>query len=95
MAASTIAGGVAKSGSPAPKPMTSAPAAFSALALASTASVADSAMEPIRLLTRARTGEVGTVLGEGEDVMASMLSYPAAQGPPGIPERGPSTGRSV
>ena len=36
--------GVGKSGSPAPKPMTSSPAACSALALASTASVADSAM---------------------------------------------------
>src|SRR5271163_2252917 len=33
--------GVAKSGSPAPKPMTCSPAALSALALASTASVAD------------------------------------------------------
>ena len=36
--------GVGKSGSPAPKPMTGSPAAFSALALASTASVADAAM---------------------------------------------------
>ena len=40
--------GVGKSGSPAPKPITSTPAAFSALALASTARVADGAMAPIR-----------------------------------------------
>src|SRR5437763_2131158 len=48
--------GVAKSGSPAPKPMTGSPLALSALALASTASVADSAMAPMRweiLLTSA------------------------------------------
>src|SRR4029079_16270249 len=36
--------GVGKSGSPAPKPITFSPFAFSALALASTARVADSAM---------------------------------------------------
>src|SRR3954471_4592673 len=52
MAASTIEGGVGKSGSPAPKPMTFSPAAFSALALASTASVADSVMAAIRALIR-------------------------------------------
>src|SRR5947199_3160603 len=40
--------GVGKSGSPAPKPMTSSPAAFSALARASIASVADSSIEPTR-----------------------------------------------
>ena len=40
--------GVGKSGSPAPKPMTSSPAAFSALALASTASVADSVIAAMR-----------------------------------------------
>src|SRR3954469_5081254 len=43
-AASTMLAGVGKSGSPAPKPITFSPFAFSALALASTASVADSAM---------------------------------------------------
>ena len=43
--------GVGKSGSPAPKPMTFSPCAFSALALASTARVADSAMR-----RRARCG---------------------------------------
>src|SRR6516162_9162805 len=39
-----IGSGVGKSGSPAPKPITGLPAALSALALASTASVADSVM---------------------------------------------------
>src|ERR1700743_814322 len=41
-AASTMYPGVGKSGSPAPNPMTGRPAAFSALAFASTARVADS-----------------------------------------------------
>ena len=44
--------GVGKSGSPAPKPITGSPAAFSAFALASTASVADSAMDAMRRETR-------------------------------------------
>jgi hypothetical protein len=43
-AASTMWAGVGKSGSPAPKPMTGSPAAFMALALASTARVAEGAM---------------------------------------------------
>ena len=43
-AASTMWSGVGKSGSPAPKPMTASPWACRALALASTASVADSAI---------------------------------------------------
>src|SRR5215510_8991259 len=47
-AASTIAAGVGKSGSPAPKPTTSSPAARSALYFASTAKVADSAMDDTR-----------------------------------------------
>src|SRR5881275_610975 len=47
-AASTMWSGVGKSGSPAPKPMTGAPAALSAFALASTAKVADSAMAATR-----------------------------------------------
>ncbi len=51
-AAATMWSGVAKSGSPAPKPMTSSPAACNALALASTASVADSAMAANRVETR-------------------------------------------
>src|SRR4029450_11797259 len=45
--ASTCAG-VGKSGSPAPNPITSSPAVLSAFALASTASVADSAMAATR-----------------------------------------------
>ena len=48
MAAWTMGSGVGKSGSPAPKPMTGSPAALSALALASTARVADSAMAATR-----------------------------------------------
>ena len=47
-AASTTYAGVGKSGSPAPKPITGRPAAFKALALASTARVADSAIAEIR-----------------------------------------------
>src|SRR5438105_15806284 len=43
-----MCGGVGKSGSPAPNPTTSTPAAWSAFALASTASVADSVMAPTR-----------------------------------------------
>src|SRR3954469_19838025 len=45
--------GVGKSGSPAPKPMTSRPAAFIALAVASTASVADGEIDPTRWEIRA------------------------------------------
>src|SRR3712207_2570357 len=52
MAASTMWAGVGKSGSPAPKPITGSPAAWRAFALASTASVADSAMAAIRSETR-------------------------------------------
>src|SRR5256885_2009434 len=44
--------GVGKSGSPAPKPMTSSPASFRALARASMARVADSSMPPMRADTR-------------------------------------------
>src|SRR3954454_7860142 len=46
-AAATMCAGVGKSGSPAPKPITGSPAACSAFALASTASVADSVMAAI------------------------------------------------
>src|SRR5699024_11957315 len=52
IAASTMYCGVGKSGSPAPNPITGRPAAFIALALASTASVADSAMPETRRDTR-------------------------------------------
>ena len=51
-AASTMWLGVAKSGSPAPKPMTGSPAALRALAFASTAMVADSAMVVMRRESR-------------------------------------------
>ena len=54
IAASTMGAGVGKSGSPAPKPMTGRPAALRALALESTARVADGAMAPRRLETRGR-----------------------------------------
>jgi hypothetical protein len=43
--------GVGKSGSPAPKPITGFPTAFNALALLSTANVADSAIAAIRFDT--------------------------------------------
>src|SRR4051794_16491792 len=59
MAASTMCGGVGKSGSPAPKPMTGSPAALRALALASTASVADGAMLLIRWEMRATVRDSG------------------------------------
>src|SRR6266487_3501517 len=68
--------GVGKSGSPAPKPMTGLPAAFSALALASTASVADSEIAD----TRAET-----LVG-----MGSMLAGGATR-PPYPPGAGSST----
>src|SRR5262245_50524555 len=55
-----MCGGVGKSGSPAPNPITRSPAACSALALASTASVADSAIAPILRDTRA--GSTGLLI---------------------------------
>src|SRR4051812_11690487 len=62
MAAWTMYGGVGKSGSPAPKPMTGRPAALRALALASTARVADSAIAARRADTRGLvTGEMGAL----------------------------------
>src|SRR5271156_662249 len=68
-AASTMCSGVGKSGSPAPKPITCSPAAWSALAFASTARVAD--------------GETAVALAEircpgpffGLVVMDAMISY--------------------
>ncbi|GAA3057355.1 hypothetical protein GCM10020000_44950 [Streptomyces olivoverticillatus] len=57
MAASTMYPGVGKSGSPAPKPITGRPAALRALALASTARVADSEIEPMRADTRRSVGD--------------------------------------
>src|SRR6478609_8374361 len=60
--------GVGKSGSPAPNPITGRPSALSALALASTASVADSAMAPMRREMR----RVGTVAA-ADSVTDSMV----------------------
>jgi hypothetical protein len=57
--------GVAKSGSPAPKPITFSPLAFSALAFASTARVADSAIAANR---------VETLFGSLARVMDAMLT---------------------
>ena len=51
-AASTTFSGVGKLGSPGPKPIMGSPAAFRALALASTASVAEGAMAARRAETR-------------------------------------------
>jgi hypothetical protein len=53
-------GGVGKSGSPAPKPITGSPAAFKALALASTASVGEASISVMR---RARATVVSNVEG--------------------------------
>ena len=64
-AASTMCSGVGKSGSPAPKPITSSPAAFSALALASMARVADSETAAMRDETRC----------SGEGAIAFMLAH--------------------
>src|SRR5580704_17475600 len=69
MAASTMWAGVGKSGSPAPKPMTSSPWAWSALALASTARVADgdTALMRAEILAWTRLFEV--------DVTDAMIPY--------------------
>src|SRR4051812_30684473 len=74
-AASTMYAGVGKSGSPAPKPMTGRPAALRALALASTARVADSAIEPTRAETRGRA----EVRVSGADVMTLILTDSASR----------------
>ena len=58
-AASTMCSGVGKSGSPAPNPITGSPAAFRALAFASTARVADGAIAA----TAAEMREAGCALG--------------------------------
>ena len=64
---------------PAPKPITGRPAALSALALASTASVADSAIPPIRAEIRRwrRRGSAGDALGS----LTSASSHPVAARP--------------
>ena len=65
MAASTTWAGVGKSGSPAPKPMTGSPAAFRALAWASTARVADSVMAATRRERRSRAMAGCFLVGSG------------------------------
>src|ERR1700677_1595182 len=68
--------GVGKSGSPAPKPMTSSPAARRALALASTARVAEGATAATRAETRRRlpaAAPPGVV--SWRDDMPAMLSH--------------------
>ena len=61
-AASTIWAGVGKSGSPAPKPMTCSPAACNALALASTARVAEGATAAARREIRRSSVVEGVVV---------------------------------
>src|SRR4051794_4876245 len=74
--------GVGKSGSPAPNPITGRPAAFSALALASTASVADSAIPPIRAEIRgfAAGAPAGTGNAEGTASLIGLWSHPGEPG---------------
>src|SRR3954451_23142431 len=87
--------GVGKSGSPAPKPTTGRPAAFSAFAFASTASVADSAIPPTRAEIRRPAAEAL----EGGALMPPMLALrrrPAHPGPllgsTARPTAGPTAG---
>src|SRR5918995_5616073 len=80
-AASTTSGGVGKSGSPAPNPMTGRPAALSAFAFASTASVADSVIEPTRVEIRAGVAPDISPADAGE-VMALILAPPHLGAPP-------------
>src|SRR5271166_5847943 len=61
--------GVGKSGSPAPKPMTCSPAAWRALALASTARVADGETAAARAEMRWPTAVLGVA------VTGAMISY--------------------
>ena len=69
-AASTMCSGVGKSGSPAPNPMTFSPCAFSALALASTASVADSAIAASRAVFIARQSVRGRLTARVRRMLA-------------------------
>src|SRR5215470_19895069 len=74
-----MCGGVEKSGSPAPKPMTSSPAACNALYFASTANVADSVMAPTRRETRlmfpmvARRTVVTQTFWRRQDAISALL----------------------
>src|SRR6202161_1016021 len=70
-AASTMWAGVGKSGSPAPKPITCSPAACSALALASTARVAEGATAAARAEIRPREACTG---GGGAQAMIPYVT---------------------
>ena len=83
-AAETMYSGVGKSGSPAPKPITGRPAATRAFAFASTAKVADSLMDPIRLEIR-WAGEV-----TAPSCQQAAPGSPPAQTPPYTSSRGTS-----
>src|SRR4051794_34704335 len=67
-----MAAGVGESGSPAPKPATSSPAAWRALALASTASVADSVMASTRREMRLMPPMVARPIAAVPIVLASL-----------------------
>src|SRR5438270_438817 len=91
--------GVGKSGSPAPNPMTGRPAALSALALASTASVADSEIADTRaetLVDMDSLSHVRTVTGTGiivVDVLLSVCDVPGSPVLTGFPRGGSTSGR--
>src|SRR5437763_14349301 len=75
--------GVGKSGSPAPNPITGRPAALSALAFASTASVADSLIPPILAETlRADWLVTWAVSGEtmGQSSQKPPTGFPPTRG---------------
>jgi phosphoserine aminotransferase len=104
MAASTMCCGVAKSGSPAPKPMTFSPAARMALALLETARVAEGAMAPTRREIRSRlmverlprsldenSVAIGAVLASTADTLCDRASEHARHHHPGRPP--PADGR--
>ena len=79
--------GVGKSGSPAPKPITGSPAAFSALALASTASVADSAMAARRggdaWTMDFAPSETGAIVADGDGAaIPPTPHHPRSRSPP-------------
>src|SRR6266550_6677771 len=85
--------GVGKSGSPAPKPITSSPAAFSALARASMARVADSSMAATR---REMYGVAGIVISISLPSGISPIVACMADATPKIelpPELRPADGR--
>src|SRR5699024_8739502 len=93
---------VGKSGSPAPKPMTGRPAAFRALAVESTASVAEGAMAPTRREIRAREEELAGEVASSEVTFLSWQSSGRVASGPGdntatgpFPGAGPGHARGV